>query len=389
MILTGGRLYAPDSPGATAIAVSGHRIVFVGEDEGARRCAPGEPEIALGGRLVTPAFVDAHLHAVQTGQVMAGLDLHDVSSRAVVLDRIAAYAARSELAVIIGQGWDERDWPDPGRRRAPLDQAGGGRPVYLARIDVHSAVVSSQVFDRCPGIEELPGYRSDGLISRDAHHVVRGLVNRLFSDADRRSAARRALTAVAAQGVARCTSWVVHTSGRSRTSPGYARPGPTSAWTLSRTGASWPGIDRPGARRGGGRTGRRPVHRRGHRLPDRGTDRAVRRCTPRRGSVSQRHRHHRAHRRLHPRRTAGRLPLHRRRGGRCGVDGFRRAAQSLGPATIRAGRHRLEHAEMVAAADLSTLAELGVGGQRPAFDALWGRPESSTSNGWAEPGRAR
>ena len=219
MILTGGRLYAPDSPGATAIAVSGHRIVFVGEDEGARRCAPGEPEIALGGRLVAPAFVDAHLHAVQTGQVMAGLDLHDVSSRAVVLDRIAAYAARSELAVIIGQGWDERDWPDPRPpTRAELDRR--WRPARLPGPDRRALGGGLQPGDRRPGIDELPGYRSDGLISRDAHHVVRGLVNRLFSDADRRSAARRALTAVAAQGVA-----AVHELGgphpsRSRTSPG-------------------------------------------------------------------------------------------------------------------------------------------------------------------------
>ena len=78
----------------TAVAIHGHTIVFVGDDEGARRAAPGEPEIALEGRLVTPAFVDAHLHAVQTGLVMAGLDLHDVPSRTELLDRLAAYAAR-------------------------------------------------------------------------------------------------------------------------------------------------------------------------------------------------------------------------------------------------------------------------------------------------------
>ena len=135
--------------------------------------------------------------------------------------------------MIVGQGWDERGWPDPRPpTRAELDRAGGDRPVYLARIDVHSAVVSSPVLDRCPGIEERPGYRSDGLLSRDAHHLVRGLVNGLFSDADRRSAARRALTAVAAQGVCHGAR-----AGRStprpgaRTWPGYARSGPSSAWT--------------------------------------------------------------------------------------------------------------------------------------------------------------
>ena len=41
MILTGGRLYAPDLPGATAIAMHGQTIVYVGDDDGARRCCAG------------------------------------------------------------------------------------------------------------------------------------------------------------------------------------------------------------------------------------------------------------------------------------------------------------------------------------------------------------
>ena len=377
MILTGGRLYAPDSPGATAIAVSGHRIVFVGEDEVPAAVRRESRRSRSVDGWSAPAFVDAHLHAVQTGQVMAGLDLHDVSSRAVVLDRIAAYAARSELAVIIGQGWDERDWPDPRPpTRAELDRAGGGRPVYLARIDVHSAV-SSQVFDRCPGIDELPGYRSDGLISRDAHHVVRGLVNRLFSDADRRSAARRALTAVAAQGVA-----AVHELGGPHLGPveDLARVGEAGVdlgldvvtyWGELATAES---IARALAVGAAGLAG------------DLCIDEAI---GSRTAALTEPYADapHAGARYLSGTDIAEHIVACTRAGLQAGfhcigdeavaaaVDGFRRAAQFLGPATIRAGRHRLEHAEMVAAADLSTLAELGVvASVSTAFDALWGRP---------------
>ncbi len=159
MILFGGRVYAPGEPGATAVVIRGNTISYVGDDAGARQHRPGAPEVDLGGRLLTPAFVDAHLHAVQAGLVMTGLDLHDAGSRTEVLDRLAAYAARHPAAsVILGQGWDERAWPDPRPpTRAELDRAAGDRPVYLARVDVHSAVVSSAVLDRLPGLAGCGG----------------------------------------------------------------------------------------------------------------------------------------------------------------------------------------------------------------------------------------
>ena len=46
------------------------------------------------------------------------------------------------------------------------------------------------------------GYRSDGLLTREAHHLCRGSLDRLFTDQERRSAARTALRTAAAQGVA-------------------------------------------------------------------------------------------------------------------------------------------------------------------------------------------
>ena len=148
-------LTAPGSS-ATTVVVVGDRIVAVGEDAvRASVGAAGVRSVDLAGRLVTPAFVDAHLHAVQTGQLTTGLDLHGVGSREELLDLVAARLARSGLTVLLGQGWDERSWPDPRPpTRAELDRAGGASvPVYLARVDVHSAVVSSRkLADRVPGL---------------------------------------------------------------------------------------------------------------------------------------------------------------------------------------------------------------------------------------------
>ena len=115
----------------------GNLISFVGSDDAARRSAPRQTEVDLRGRLLTPAFVDAHVHVIQTGQVMAGLGLR-CKEQDDAVQRVAAYARHHpDAQVIIGHGWDERAWPEPlPPTRTELDRAAGGVAVYLARVDV-------------------------------------------------------------------------------------------------------------------------------------------------------------------------------------------------------------------------------------------------------------
>ena len=147
LLLHSGRVVTPGRSDATAVLISDGRIVAVGGDELGSAVGVGVARVDLGGRLVTPAFVDAHVHSVQTGLLEVGLDLHGCRSREQVLDAVAARLAAGggAVQVLFGQGWDERAWPDPRPpTRAELDRAGGASvPVYLARVDVHSAVVSS------------------------------------------------------------------------------------------------------------------------------------------------------------------------------------------------------------------------------------------------------
>jgi predicted amidohydrolase YtcJ len=57
------------------------------------------------------------------------------------------------------------------------------------------------------------------------------------------------------------------------------------------------------------------------------------------------------------------------------VDGLRQAARHASTAAVRARAHRVEHLEMVDAAQMATLAELGVvASVQPVFDAWWGGP---------------
>src|SRR5690606_5545110 len=102
-----------------------------------------------------------------------------VRSLADALDAVhRAAVARGDRAgagPLLGFGWDELSWPE-GRppTREELDRAADGAPVYLARVDVHSAVVSTS-FAEASGAVGLPGWTDDGRVERDAHHATRAL----------------------------------------------------------------------------------------------------------------------------------------------------------------------------------------------------------------------
>jgi predicted amidohydrolase YtcJ len=379
VIFAGGRIYAPDRPGATAVVTDGALISYVGSDAEARHSAPRQVEVDLRGRLLTPAFVDAHVHLIQTGQVMAGLGLHDVRSRDDALERVAAYARHHpDARVIIGHGWDERAWPEPlPPTRSELDRAAGNVAVYLARVDVHSAVVSSTLLDQLPGVSEAMGYRADGLLTREAHHLCRGRLDRLFTNQQRRSAARAALRAAAAQGIA-----TVHELGgphlgpiddltRVREVAAELGMGITSYWGELATEPIIEWAQRAGvAGLAGDLCVDGAVGSRTASLREKYTDAET--CGARYLSEQQ---------------IADHVIACTRAGLQAGfhcigddavaaaVSGLRSAAATLGARRIRTARHRLEHVEMIADADIATLAELGVvASMQPAFDAAWGKP---------------
>src|SRR5215217_4603222 len=157
-----------DRPGR-GLGVADGRIAWLGD---ATDAPPARRVVAGEGALLTPAFVDAHVHATATGLALSGLDLHDRSS---VADAVAAVArAADDSGILLGTGWDETGWPEGrGLTRSDLDAVVGDRPAYLARVDVHSATVSTALLDRIPGITDLQGYDPDGQLRLDAHHAAR------------------------------------------------------------------------------------------------------------------------------------------------------------------------------------------------------------------------
>ncbi|MBY4574681.1 amidohydrolase [Gordonia paraffinivorans] len=212
-LLLGGIVYSAAVPDATAMAVTDGTVVWVGTDDVGRALHPDAEVIDLNGLFVTPGFVDSHVHLTSTGLALDGLTLNEATSRTHCLQLVAeavaadAAAGHDEGELLWGLGWDDSTWegagPEDGRfpTTSELDAVVGARPVYLARVDEHSAVASTALRRLVPELADAAGYHPEEPLVAEAHHLVRGAARQLVTAAQRERAQRRALDVAAAHGV--------------------------------------------------------------------------------------------------------------------------------------------------------------------------------------------
>ncbi len=143
-VLFGGRIWTGRRL-VERLVTEGTRVVAAGEGgAGGPEVPTGADRVDLRGRLVVPAFVDAHLHVTEAALQPAGIDLRGTGSLAEVGERVAAAALARPSGALWGSGWDQERWSEgrmPDRR--DLDRWVPDRPLALTRVCAHVAVVNS------------------------------------------------------------------------------------------------------------------------------------------------------------------------------------------------------------------------------------------------------
>lgn len=373
-LLRGGHVYTPEDPFATAMLVVDGRVAWVGDDGGAAIYADdADAVIDLRQALVTPAFVDAHVHLTSTGLTITGLDLSGARSLGECLSLVASASAGD---VLLGHGWDDTRWPE-GRAptTAEIDAAVGDRVAYLSRVDVHSALASSALRRRLPAARREDGWSDDGPLARAAHHLAREAALAAVTPAQRREAQRAALRTAAARGIAS-----VHEN---------AGPVISGADDLQQALAWGSRPDMPEVIGYWGRIGgvqeARDLGARGA-AGDLFVDGSIGSRTAclleayadvdhaDTGATyldSEQVREHV----VESTRAGAQAGFHVIGDGAMAIvmQGLLGARDVVGAEAMRAARHRLEHVEMPSAAQLRDMADLGiVASVQPAFDAAWG-----------------
>ncbi|MEN0085082.1 MAG: amidohydrolase [Leifsonia sp.] len=210
-----GRVFSADadpaSSWASAFAVDGDRIAWVGHEDG---IPSADRVIDLGGRLVLPGFTDAHTHLLMMGAALGQVYL----TGARTLDEIRrmlqdARSADPRATVLRGRGWLFDAIPGGAPTAAMIDEAVSDIPVYLDANDYHSCWVNTAALAELGITRDTPD-PIGGEIVRDAHGEPTGMLletaatqyawaqrDEATTDADRDVEVERALAAYLATGV--------------------------------------------------------------------------------------------------------------------------------------------------------------------------------------------
>jgi predicted amidohydrolase YtcJ len=181
------------------------KVVQAGDAAALRKRFPNARVVNGGGKTLLPGLIDAHGHVIDLGFVATRVFLYDTQSLAQAQDRIRSYAkANPDRAWLLGGGWNQVTWK-LGRfpTASELDTVVSDRPAVLSRIDGHAewlntkalqaAGITSDSKDPVGGrIERTVDGNPSGVLVDKAMDLAEQAIPKP-TDADRREALTAAL----------------------------------------------------------------------------------------------------------------------------------------------------------------------------------------------------
>ncbi len=181
LVLHNGRIITLDNgtPDATAVAVRGERIVYVGDKRRAfELVSAGARQIDLRGETLVPGFNDNHLHAVGMGDASSYPNLAGLGEELIVAVLKDKYDGVRSGELIVGSRWDYTTCPNP--HRSLLDEAFPDNPVLLVQFSGHGMWVNTKTLDLIK-IDRHAVDPAGGQIVRDASGEPTGVLRDMRS----------------------------------------------------------------------------------------------------------------------------------------------------------------------------------------------------------------
>ncbi len=153
------RTLDPARPLAEALAIRSGKVLATGSRDEVLSAAGSDARVVdLGDVTVVPGLTDAHGHLSGLGSGLSTVNLVEARSRQEVLQRLeAAPPSAFRADWLLGRGWDQNDWPEKAfPTRAELDARWPSTPVALERIDGHALWVNGEALRRARITRDTP-----------------------------------------------------------------------------------------------------------------------------------------------------------------------------------------------------------------------------------------
>jgi predicted amidohydrolase YtcJ len=177
LAIVNARVWTADSarPWAEAVAVNGDTIVAVGSSAEIRKLDAARVVDAKGG-MVTPGFIDAHVHFVTGGFRLSSVQLRDAKTPEEFVRRVREFAATVPAGTwITGGDWDHEQWGGALPERSWIDSITPEHPVWVNRLDGHMALANSAAL-RAAAVTRETRDVAGGEIVRDASREPTGIL---------------------------------------------------------------------------------------------------------------------------------------------------------------------------------------------------------------------
>lgn len=179
-----------NNPRASAVAIQGDRIVFVGNSQEVQAwIGPSTQVIDMNAQMVMPGFVEGHAHFLSIGESRLRLRLQDTKNWSEIVAMVkAATKTIPKGQWIVGRGWHQAKWskkPSPDLDGLPyhdeLSAVSPDHPVLLIHASGHASFANAKAME-LGGVTASTSNPPGGEIVRDSRGRAIGVFRETASD---------------------------------------------------------------------------------------------------------------------------------------------------------------------------------------------------------------
>jgi len=165
-----GTLFTSDKANtiAEAVLIEGNKIVFVGSSKEVQGLIDNQTKVIdLNKKLMLPGFIDNHVHFINGGLYLLGIDLRPANTTSEFKQILKDYAEKNPGKWITGGYWDHEKWEIKDYpTKEMIDEVVPNQPVFVSRLDGHMGVANSLAL-KMAGITRDTPDPDGGLIVKD------------------------------------------------------------------------------------------------------------------------------------------------------------------------------------------------------------------------------